>query len=336
MTNSDKDTNQLAPRPHRRWWRLLLLSGTGLGIIALVGAAVAQAWVRANLAPLVETEVSQLLKRPVQLGRLEGFSLTSLRFGRSALPATPTDPDYVSAEAVKVQFSVLQLLFTRTLKLDITLVKASAYIEQDAKGRWVNLPTAEQKSPGLFKTEVEAFRAENSAAVLVPSPAVGQKTSAPISVNLKNGSALFRDQNQRVLYEVNGQFTNSDNFILKADSMLPAAQTNLQLQGQNLPLPDLARLLRLSGISLQKGLANGNLTVQVRENKVSGITGTASFGGVQASIASLKQIIQNSSGQLRFQGTNFIVDSLAANYGLIPLRIAGTVATGTNFNLENA
>ncbi|MEG4148384.1 translocation/assembly module TamB domain-containing protein [Microcoleus sp. Pol12B5] len=336
MTNSDDNKNQLAPRPHRRWWRLLLLSGTGLGIIALVGAVLAQAWVRANLAPLVETEVSQLLKRPVQLGRLEGFSLTSLRFGRSTLPATPTDPDYASTEAVKVKFSVLQLLFTRTLKLDITLVQANAYIEQDAKGRWVNLPTAERKSPGLFKTEVEAIRAENAAAVLVPSPAVGQKTSAPISVSLRNGSALFRDQNQRVLYEVNGQFTNSDNFIVKADSMLPAAQTNLQLQGQNLPLPDLARLLRLSSISLQKGLANGNLTVQVRENKVSGITGTASFGGVQASIAPLKQIVQNSSGQLRFQGTNVIVDSLAANYGLIPLRIAGTVATGTNFNLENA
>ncbi|MEG4071150.1 translocation/assembly module TamB domain-containing protein [Microcoleus sp. Pol14C2] len=337
MTNSDDNKNQLAPRPHRRWWRLLLLSGTGLSILALVGAAVGYQWVREKLAPLVETEVSQLLKRPVQLGRLERFSLTGLRFGRSTLPATPTDPDYASTEAVEVQFSVLPLLFNRTLKLDITLVKPSAYIEQDAQGRWVNIPTAERKSPGLFKTEVEAIRAENVAAVLVPSPAVGQKTSAPISVSLKNGSALFRDQNKRVLYELNGQFTNSDNFIVKADSMLPAAQTNVQLQGQNLPLYDLARLLKLpAGILLQKGLANGNLTVQLRENKVSGIVGTASFGGVQASIAPLKQIVQNSSGQLRFQGTNVIVDSLAANYGLIPLRIAGTVATGTNFNLENA
>ncbi|MEG4516342.1 MULTISPECIES: translocation/assembly module TamB domain-containing protein [unclassified Microcoleus] len=336
MTNSDDNKNQLAPRPHRRWWRLLLLSGTGLGIIALVGAALGYQWVREKLAPLVETEVSQLLKRPVQLGRLERFSPTSLRFGRSTLPATPTDPDYASTEAVEVKFSVLQLLFTRTLKLDITLVKANAYIEQDAQGRWVNLPTAEEKSPGLFKTEVEAIRAENVAAVLVPSPAVGQKTSAPISVSLRNGSVLFRDQNQRVLYELNGQFTNSDNFIVKADSLLPAAQTNVQLQGQNLPLPDLSRLLKLPGIYLQKGLANGNLTVQLRDNKVSGITGAASFGGVQASISPLKQIIQNSSGQLRFQGTNLIVDSLAANYGLIPLRIAGTVATGNNFNLENA
>ncbi len=336
MTNSDDDKNQLAPRPHRRWWRLLLLSGTGLTILGLVGVAVAQAWVREKLAPLVETEVSQLLKRPVQIGRLERFSPTSLRFGRSTLPATATDPDYASTEAVEVQFSIWPLLFNRTLKLDITLVKPSAYIEQDAQGRWVNIPTAEQKSPGLFKTEVEAIRAENAAAVLVPSPAVGQQTSAPISVNLQNGSVLFRDQNQRVLYELNGQFTNSDNFIVKADSLLPSAQTNVQLQGQNLPLPDLARLLKVPGISLQKGLANGNLTVQLRDNKVSGITGTASFGGVQASISPLKQIIQNSNGQLRFQGTNLIVDSLAANYGLIPLKIAGTVATGNNFNLEQA
>ncbi len=336
MTNSHDDKNQLAPRPHRRWWRLVLLSGTGLGIIALVGAAVALAWVREKLAPLVETQVSLLLDRPVQVGRLERFSLTSLRFGRSTVPATPTDPDYASTEAVEVQFSVGQLLFNRTLKLDITLVKASAYIEQDAKGRWVNIPTAKRKSPGLFKTEVEAIRAENLGAVLVPSPAVGQKTLAPISVNLKNGSALFRDQNRRVLYELNGQFTNSDNFIVKADSLLPAAQTNVQLQGQNLPLPELVRLLKVSGIYLQKGLANGNLTVQLRDNKVSGIVGTASFGGVQASIRPLKQIVQNSSGQLRFQGTNVIVDSLAANYGLIPLKIAGTVATGTNFNLQQA
>ena len=336
MTNSDDDKNQLAPRPHRRWWRLLLLSGTGLGILGLIGAMVAQAWVREKLAPIVESEVSQTLKRPIKIGPLERFSPTSLRFGRSTLPATATDPDYASTEAVEVQFSIWPLLFNRTLKLDITLVKPSAYIEQDAQGRWVNLPTPEQKPPGLFKTEIDAIRVENLGAVLVPSPAVGQKTSAPISVSLKNGSALFREQNQRVLYELNGQFTNNDNFAVKADSLLSAAQTNVLLQGQNLPLTDLARLLKVPGISLQKGLANGNLTLQVRDNQLSGITGTASFAGVQASIAPLKQIVQNSSGQLRFQGTNLIVDSLTANYGLIPVAIAGTVATGTNFNLEQA
>ncbi|MEG4285628.1 translocation/assembly module TamB domain-containing protein [Microcoleus sp. A006_D1] len=336
MTNLDDDKIQLAPRSGRRWWRLLLLSGTGLGLVALVGAVAAREWVLEKLAPIVASEVSQTLKRPVQIGSLERFSPTSLRFGRSSVPATAIDPDYASTEAVEVQFSIWPLLFNRTLKLDITLVKPSAYIEQDNQGRWVNIPTQDKKPPGLFKTEIEAIRVENAAAVLVPSPAVGQKTSAPISVSLKNGSALFREQNQRVLYEFNGQFTNNDNFAVKADSLLPAAQTNVLLQAQNLPLSDINRLLKVPGVSLQKGLANSNLTVQVRDNKLSGITGTASFAGVQASINPLKQIIQNSSGQLRFQGTNVIVDSLTGNYGLIPVQIAGTVVTGTNFNTEQA
>ena len=86
MTNSDDDKNQLPPRSGRRWWRLLLLSGTGLGVLGLIGAMVAQAWVREKLAPIVESEVSQTLKRPIKIGRLERFSPTSLRFGRSTLP----------------------------------------------------------------------------------------------------------------------------------------------------------------------------------------------------------------------------------------------------------
>ena len=337
MTNLDDDKNQLAPHRTRRWWRPLLLSGTGLGIVALVGAGAAAWWLPEKLAPLVETEVSKLVKRPVHIGRLERFSPTSLRFGRSSVPATATDPDYASTEAVEVQFSLWQLLLNRTLKLDLTLVKPNAYIEQDAQGIWVNIPTFDQpKTPGLFKTEIGAIRVENVGAVLVPSPAVGLKKPLPISVILKNGSAQFMEQNQRVIYELNGNFTNSDNFRIKADSWLGAAQTNVQLQGQKLPLSYLVQLLRIPDVYFGKGLANGNLTVQLRDNKVFGITGTSDFQGVDLAIKALRQPILNSSGQLRFQGTNVIVDSLTANYGFIPLKVAGTVETGANFNLDQA
>jgi translocation and assembly module TamB len=336
MTNSRDRKNQPTPSTHRRWWRLLLLSGTGLGILGLIGAAAASWWVREKLAPLVETEVSQLLKRPVQVGRLERFSPTSLRFGRSSLPATAIDPDYASTEAIEVQFSVWQLLFNRTLKLDLTFVKPNAYIEQDVQGRWVNIEPPPPKSPGLFKTEIGAVRVENLGGVLVPSPAVGQKTSAPIAVSLKNGSAQFLEQNQRVLYELNGKFTENDNFAVKADSLLPTAQTNVQLQGQNLPLSDLTRLLKIPGLALETGLANSNLTVQFRDNKIVGITGNASLQEVQARINPLKQKVQNASGQLRFQGTNIMIDRLVANYGQIPLLISGTVANELDFNPEQA
>ncbi|MGL5064703.1 MAG: hypothetical protein ACRC62_32370, partial [Microcoleus sp.] len=131
MANFPGDKNQLVPSTHRHWWRLLLISGAGLGVLGVLGAVTASWWVREKLAPLVESEVSQTLKRPVKIGRLERFSPISLRFGRSSLPATATDPDYAATEAVEVRFSILPLLFARTLKLDITLVKPNAYIEQD-------------------------------------------------------------------------------------------------------------------------------------------------------------------------------------------------------------
>ncbi|WP_371115526.1 translocation/assembly module TamB domain-containing protein [Microcoleus sp.] len=338
MTNSPDDKNQHAPPRTVRWWRPLLLSSTGLGIVALVGAAAAAAWwIPEKLAPVVETEVTKLVKRPVHIGRLERFSPTSLRFGRSSLPATATDPDYASTEAVEVQFSLWQLLLDRTLKLDITLVNPNAYIEQDERGVWVNIPTLDQpKSPSLFKTEIGAIRVENVGAVLAPAPPRGLKKPLPISVILKTGSAQFSQQNQRVIYELNGNFTNSDNFIIKADSLLTTAQTNIQMQGQKLPLSYLVQLLRIPDVYLGRGLANGNLTVQLRDNKVFGITGTSDFQGVDLAIKALRQPILNSSGQVRFQGTNIIVDSLTANYGLIPLKVAGTVATGANFNLEQS
>ncbi|TAE05228.1 MAG: translocation/assembly module TamB [Oscillatoriales cyanobacterium] len=338
MTNSDDDKNQHAPPRTVRWWRPLLLSGTGLGIVALVGAAAAAAWwIPEKLAPVVETEVTKLVKRPVHIGSLERFSPTSLRFGRSSLPATATDPDYASTEAVEVQFSLWQLLLDRTLKLDITLVKPNAYIEQDERGVWVNIPTLDKpKSPSLFKTEIGAIRVENVGAVLAPAPARGLKKPLPISVIIKTGSAQFTQQNQRVIYELNGNFTNSDNFIIKADSLLSTAQTNIQMQGQKLPLSYLVQLLRVPDVYFDKGLANGNLTVQLRDSKVFGIAGTSDFQGVDLAIKALRQPILNSSGQLRFNGTNIIVDSLTANYGLIPLKVAGTVATGANFNLEQS
>ncbi|MEZ2303642.1 MAG: translocation/assembly module TamB domain-containing protein [Microcoleus sp.] len=338
MTNSPDDKNQHAPPRTVRWWRPLLLSGTGLGIVALVGAAAAAAWwIPEKLAPVVETEVTKLVKRPVHIGSLERFSPTSLRFGRSSLPATATDPDYASTEAVEVQFSLWQLLLNRTLKLDITLVNPNAYIEQDERGVWVNIPTIDKpKSPSLFKTEIGAIRVENVGAVLAAAPARGLKKPLPISVILKTGSAQFTQQNQRVIYELNGNFTNSDNFIIKADSLLSTAQTNIQMQGQKLPLSYLVQLLRIPDVYFDKGLANGNLTVQLRDNKVFGITGSSDFQGVDLAIKPLRQPILNSSGQLRFNGTNIIVDSLTANYGLIPLKVAGTVATGANFNLEQS
>ncbi|MBD1933034.1 MULTISPECIES: translocation/assembly module TamB domain-containing protein [Cyanophyceae] len=240
MTNSPNPGNEPATTSNRRVW-LLLLSRTGiaLGLFLLVGIAggVWWAWVfvHQRLAPIVQENLSQTLNRPVQLGQVEGFSPNSLRFGSSSIPATPTDPDRASVEGVKVVFDPLALLFNRTLKLDITLVKPDVYIEQDEKGRWVSTQLESKDASGPITTELQSIRVQNADVLLLPRqkkrqgkqgtnaqsatqqrtpqntlPDVGQlvptgkKGAEAIAFTQVNGGANFLDQNQRIRFNASG------------------------------------------------------------------------------------------------------------------------------------
>jgi len=66
----------------------------------------------------------------------------------------------------------LQLVFTRTLKLNVTLVQPDVYIEH-AKGNWLStIPDAEQK-PGLIKTELDTIHFNKADVALVPHRKTG-------------------------------------------------------------------------------------------------------------------------------------------------------------------
>jgi len=60
----------------------------------------------------------------------------------------------------------LHLVFTRTLKLNVTLVQPDVYIEQDAE-TGTTIPAAEQK-PGLIKTELDTIQFNKANVALVP------------------------------------------------------------------------------------------------------------------------------------------------------------------------
>ena len=101
-------------RSHHRF-KLLLLRRTSitLGAVLLLGIAGGAWWawifVNQRLVPLVERNLRQLIGRPVDIGEVKRFSLNSLRFGSLSIPATPTDPDRLVAEAVEVRFDPWEL-----------------------------------------------------------------------------------------------------------------------------------------------------------------------------------------------------------------------------------
>jgi translocation and assembly module TamB len=336
MTKSPNSNNQSEPGSNQRLRFLLLIrTGIALGIPLLAGVAGGAWWlwvfVQKDLAPLVQKNLTQTLKRPVQLGRVERFSLTGLRFGPTSVPATPTDPDRASVKAVEVGFNPLHLVFTRTLKLNVTLVQPDVYIEQDAEGNWLStIPAAEQK-PGLIKTELDTIQFNKADVALVPHRKTGN-TKQPFKIAQVNGSGQLLDQNQLIVFYLNGQPVTGGTVEIQGESRFKAQQTNLQLQGQNLLASDVTRLVELP-IDLQAGRADGNLTVQLRPKQQPSLLGTVDLKAVTAQVNQLPQPFINTQGTLRFKQTQIRLENVSTSYGKIPAIANGVLDTQANFNL---
>ena len=322
------------------YFRLLLKrNGIALGLILLLGIVGGAwwAWVFLNqkLVPIVESNLSQLLGRPVEVGQLESFSLSGLRFGSSSIPATPTDPDRVKAEAVVVNFDPWQLLTNRTLELNATLVQPNIYIEQAKNGAWVSTQiNPAQGGSSFIQTELEAIRVQNADVVLVPNPRPGRPQGA-VTLDSVGGVARFLDQNQRIRIELSGQPTRGGRLEITGETLLPGGKTTVAIQGQNLQAADLSRLIELP-TRLQAGeVEKANLTVQFQpgQEQPPPITGTASINNVTAQIENIPQKFTNTTGQLKFQGQAIALNNLSTRYDKIPVQINGSLNTLKGYNL---
>ncbi len=337
MTHSPNSENNHEP-PNRRLW-LLLLGRTSLafGVVLLVGIAVGAWWARSyiynELAPLVQQNLEQLLGRPVKVGNVERFSLSSLRFSSLSIPATPNDADQVVAKALDVQFSPLELLFTRKLALNVTLVQPNVYIQQDKDGRWVTAQVKAGEGQGFIQTELQTLQIQDGDVELMPF-AAPTRPKGSVILDQFGGVARFSDQNQRVGYDFNGQLTRGGAVKIVGETQLKAQQTSLKLQAQNLQASDISRLIELP-IALQGGRLDADLGVQIPP-KLSeiAVTGTATANQITAKIPNIPQPISNFNGRFVFQGQTVALENLNTNFGKVPILANGTINTQTGFNVS--
>ncbi|MCC5600949.1 translocation/assembly module TamB domain-containing protein [Nostoc favosum] len=337
MTHSPKSENNQKP-PNRRLW-LLLLGRTSLafGVVLLVGIAVGAWWARSyiykDLAPLVQQNLEQLLGRPVKVGKVERFSLSSLRFSSLSIPATSTDSDQVVAKALDVQFSPLQLFLTRKLALNVTLVQPNVYIQQDQDGRWVTAQVKAAEGKGAIQTELETLQIQDGNVELLPASAPTRPKGSVI-LNQFGGIARFFDQNQRIGYDINGQLARGGAVKISGETQTKAQQTNLKLQAQNLQASDISRLIELP-IALQAGRLDADLGVQIPPNLSEiAVTGTATANQIAAKIPKIPQQVSNFNGSFIFQGQTVSLENLNTNFGKVPILANGTINTQTGFNLS--
>ena len=334
MTNSPEQGSPPPSAPRRR--SRLSHVAIPLGVASVMGVVAgiwyANVFVNQQLAPLVQTNLTQLLDRPVELGRVERFSINSLRFGKSGIPATATDLDRASVEAVEVKFDPLQLLLRRTLKLDVTLIKPTAYIEQDKNGVWISTAIKDQEDTGFIKTEVDALRLSDAQVELSPAPKRGNKRM-PITLKDVAGELRPSDSNRRFAYEASGISANEGSFDLKGETLRDQKlQSNLQIQGQNFLVSEIDRLVKLP-IDLEKGRVNGNVNVKLRGDDQPLVTGTADFKDVTMRVPELPQAFTGAAGNLQLDETQITLEKVTASLGKIPFLANGTVDTKKGFNL---
>ncbi len=193
------DTPKKTPKQRRIWlWVLIiLLSGTGAGL--------AYAWffIQRQLAPKVEESLSQAFNRPIELGSVERFTLKGLRFGPSQIPPTQSDPDRLSLEALDVAFDPFLLLFRTTLKLDLTLIKANAYIEQDENNNWIGTKLAAQE-PGKITIHLQSVRVQDARISLVPRSLEGNLES-PVQLIVEDGRTNIAKDGGKTDFRMEGQ-----------------------------------------------------------------------------------------------------------------------------------
>ncbi|MFH7244206.1 MAG: translocation/assembly module TamB domain-containing protein [Spirulina sp.] len=138
MADSQEPGSEQRSRAVPRWLGFSVVAGSTLLLVGAGAAWRGWTWLQGNLTPWLEAELTTALNRPVELGDLDRLTLSGVRVGPSQIPATITDPDTLSLQAVEVQVN-LRDLWQRELNLDVVLEGLDLYLEQAADGQWVNL-----------------------------------------------------------------------------------------------------------------------------------------------------------------------------------------------------
>ena len=369
MSNgSSPEPESTNAKQRRQIWKT---TGLTLGAIAILGAAggTLAAWIFVNerLSPWASELLSEALDRPVYLGEVERASLTGVRFGQSALPATADDPDQLVVETVSIRLNLLQLL-TRNLRPRITVENPVVYVEQNAQGDWLDIDfdfddedddeEDDDREPFIRISPVVAVL--NGELTMVPYSAPPAPAS-PLNINAINGlievaqvkTADFSDQDtlvkaQTITFDVSAEPENAGTLVVDGVIQQPevdeendaaaAIAVNLAVQAQSLDLGILSPVLLASlpqdlPFDVTSGLLNGNLEVSIAPETEPSLTGTASLRDGAIAFDALTTPFTDINTQAQFRDNGVRLDEITADFGEMSAVAAGTIDARNGYDL---
>jgi translocation and assembly module TamB len=347
MTNSPNSGHQ--PENARRR-RFLLRAGLATGGVLLAGAIAAtlyiQNFIYQELVPSVAESLTETFSRPVKLGGVERVSLTSLRIGASSLPPTATDADQVKTEAIEVNFNLLELLWSRTLHLDVTLIRPDIFVDQDVEGQWIETQVKDEESDSFIKTELDEIRIQNGRLVLAASKQIrdeetGKLETFPdrvltsVEVQNVNGNTTLREDNQRIKFDLTGVPQTGGNIRFQGDLNRPIDSTKLTVEAQGLLAP-LVNVVVALPVTLLTGRVSGKLDIELaqEEGKTPLVNGTVRFRNGAMKIGAIPNTFNRLNGGVRFHDRRIMFQDARGRYGEIPAFVSGGLDTEKGYGIS--
>jgi translocation and assembly module TamB len=358
-----------APLPTPSSTRAKTLGRVGIGVsLGLTAAGLGGFWygrhfLNERLSPLVESELQKTLKRPVKLGKVERVSLNGVQFGRSEIPVTDKEKNFLIVDAVDVQVDALHYLQTSRIGLDVIVKKPQVFLKQDVvTGQYFSIPELAEGQPGESPPpiEIKTIEIEDGRLTIQPSNAIQLVTLDRVQVKSDWQTADPKNQSVRAIgsgkvviprlavgnapptpaqltQAIERQREDGGNVNIDADWSLSGG-TNLQVRSQNLVVSSLQGLLRNLPFTPVQGRVDSNLTIGIRQakspNEAIDLKGTAKLKDVSLKIPNLSQQVTKVAGNIQFDRGTTTLQNISGNYGTLTARVGGTVSETTGFNLD--
>ncbi|MGL5878336.1 MAG: DUF748 domain-containing protein, partial [Xenococcaceae cyanobacterium] len=317
--------NNLAKKATSPSTLIVAVTAIALGAVAYEGAKIL---IAQKLPPYIEQQLSGILDRPIKLGALRNISLNGAEVDGLSIPATANDSDRVSIDKIQVNFNVLPVIFTRTLPVEITLIKPEIYLEQDRQGAWVKLNT--QTQPGnesiFIDTKVNVRQGKITAIPYQKSPIV-----IPVDGNGRYNPS----KNKQISYDFQTAIAAAKANI-KGETIVETGKTQAKVGVNDLVLADLVPLIPNSPVDINKGRLNANLDINFpsfKEFNATRIQGKISLQQVEAEAKPIPKPIEAIS-ELLFGGNKVKIEDTRGSVGEVVAQVSGGLNIAKGYDVD--
>jgi translocation and assembly module TamB len=341
QTNPPQPASRVSSLRHdRNWWKIggiTAASVLGVGTIGFLGTS---AWVAQNLSPTIAKQLTKSLGREVTLGQLENIGLNEINFGASSLAANQTSTSKIAATGINIRFDPLALLWQRTLKPDITILEPELYLEQDAQGNWIKIPSQPPEQSGFVKTEVQGVHIRQARGTVVPF-----STKKSISFQDVDLNTAFQNKGskiQSVHFDGKGEIDNGlghsggqkAKIAIKGNSSIATPATHIEINGQSLNVALAHGLLKIPAVDFQQGIVDGNISLDLQPHQPLVVQGTVQVHQATIQVVQVPQLFEQASGTVKILPQSVQLENVTTLYGRLPGKIAGKIDFQQGYDLQ--